>query len=283
MPTCRASLEVKDHTKGAHLLPSTCSLLFPSLPFPALRGNPSSSRSSPRPPSSSPSNRRHLEPPRSKPSPPIPPPHPPLAPLPRNRTRRAGADAIVLALPHRGRVFPITAVADDSPSLEFPGTSRRCHHVRLVVLSTSATGIERRRQESTAPSATSPLLLELRRERIRRRLPPSGHPDLTILPVVSLQCRRTLSPSPLARRRSPAVTAASLWPCAGLAPSLGRPKGRRPLALARPSARPGPAPRPVGSGQRPAWTPVWAGTEAGLFCHTPGLQTGLGRPVGRPK
>ena len=50
----------------------------------------------------------------------------------------------------------------------------------------------------------------------------------------------------------------------------------------RPCARPGPAMRPAPSGHTPACAPDWAGSEAGLLCHGPGLHPGLGRPVGRP-
>ena len=62
------------------------------------------------------------------------------------------------------------------------------------------------------------------------------------------------SPAPSARRRFPAGV--TMHSCAGRAPSLGRPKGRRPLALARPSARSGPVLRPAASDTGPACGPA---------------------------
>ena len=62
-----------------------------------------------------------------------------------------------------------------------------------------------------------------------------------------------------------------------------RPGGRWARVRGRPSARPGPTERPAPSGHTPACAPDWAGSEAGLFWRGPGLQTGLGRPVGRPQ
>ena len=99
--------------------------------------------------------------------------------------------------------------------------------------------------------------------------------------LIGLSC----PPSPSHRRTTVACVAAA---------------SHRRRAVSRPRPRPGPARRPAGSeacpawprsgqarrpapsGSWPAWGPVWAGSEAGLLWHWPGLHPGLGRPLGRP-
>ena len=99
-----------------------------------------------------------------------------------------------------------------------------------------------------------------RRAPLRRRSSsPSRHPRHRaageLLPSV-LAISRSLSPSLAVDRRRPPRLAAGhrTRACApGRAPGLGRPWGRLTRAVARPSARSGPVPRPAASGPPPAW------------------------------
>ena len=131
---------------------------------------------------------------------------------------------------------------------------------------------------------------------VLRRLPPA-----LAEPIEHVLVGDRPSPTLAFRSSIPRVSAATVL-APFRAPSPSPATGRRPsppLAArqrARPGRRPGPAKRPDPSGWSPAVLPAWAGREAGnlrptpglapvwagRLRHRPGLQTGLGRPVGRP-
>ena len=90
---------------SASTFPS-CSLSPAPFPLPPL------AQAWPRSSSLPPSNCRRLEPPRTDRGSPQAPPSPSLAPPPRNRTGRAGADAIVLAPARSVRRSPLSVPAD---------------------------------------------------------------------------------------------------------------------------------------------------------------------------
>ena len=123
----------------------------------------------------------------------------------------------------------------------------------------------------------------LRRQHSRR--------DLLTSPRPCACARRHRSAVAVRARRRPRVVTASATPVAALTDAR---------VLDRSGPGLGPTRRPEASGGCPAQCPAWAGrkadrfgpapglgpglagSEAGLLCRTPSLQTGLGRPVGRP-
>ena len=92
----------------------------------------------------------------------------------------------------------------------------------------------------------------------------------------------SLPASPLSPSRRLAVGRHRRPGRAGRGTGLGRPWGR--LAPTLPGLAPVWAGHEAGSlSHCPGLAPVWAGQEAGRLSHRPGLETGQGRPVGRPK
>ena len=140
----------------------------------------------------------------------------------------------------------------------------------------------------TAASPTSPPR-PCRRRPFPRRFPPSDpspttRPSSGELPSVfkvSPRLFSSLAPPIHAGHRRAAAPVAPAWNprlagleagwlgnVTGLAPGLGRPRGRPVRAVDRPNARFGPALGPVFSGTFPAYKPAWADLRAGLHSNS---------------